>query len=217
MPGQFVKRLAFRVSLASDDRLVLVERDGPLLAKLDGWPLFLGDHGPGQPAHVEGEVVNAPEIEIGRNGAFLQDVEEVFGAGFEDHPVADAIEGVILDGGPPAMAGVVVLCLDDLVHHELPRSGGGGGIARFPIDAGQLETEGGMLFALILGVNQAKGFLFVGGGEGFLLAGLSVFAVVNAPAPPEGTVTILHVPVHVVSMNQLADAPLASSGRAVPE
>jgi len=46
-----------------------------------------------------------------------------------------------------------------------------------------------------------------------LLAGVGVFAVVNAPGPAERVVTMLHGRVHVMSMNPLADRGLASSGR----
>jgi hypothetical protein len=46
-----------------------------------------------------------------------------------------------------------------------------------------------MLVAFVLGMHQALGFLFVAGGEGDLFAGVGVFAVVNAPAPAEQTVS----------------------------
>ena len=61
----------------------------------------------------------------------------------------------------------------------------GGWVTGLPVNAGELEAEGRMLFAFVLGVNEPAGFLLVGGGEGFLFARLSVLAVLDAPAPAE--------------------------------
>ena len=144
--------------------------------------------------------------------ASFEHAQEFLGAGFEHDPVSNCVEGLVLDGGFPAVARVGDLGFGTFLHHLLPGAGGAGRIAGFPIDAGELEAEGWMLFAFVLGVDEAVGFLAVGGGEGFLFAGMGVFAVVEAPAPAERAVTILHVRVHVMSMNPLADAALTSSG-----
>jgi hypothetical protein len=42
---------------------------------------------------------------------------------------------------------------------------------------------------------------------------VGVFEIINPPPAAEQTVALAHVQVHVLSMSQLADAPLTSSGR----
>ena len=78
--------------------------------------------------------------------------------------------------------------------------------------SGIVEAEGGVLGAFVLGVDQSGGLLLVPGGERLLLAGVGVFAVINAPTPAKRAVTILHIRVHVLSMNPPAAPPLTSSG-----
>jgi hypothetical protein len=57
--------------------------DAALLLELDGGPAFLGQHRPRQPVHVQGEVVNAAQIDVGGNRANLQHFQKMLGLGFQ--------------------------------------------------------------------------------------------------------------------------------------
>jgi len=113
VPRQFVKRLALGVRLTGDNSLVFLLCNRPFDFEADGRPLAFGHHGPGQPAHVEGEVVQPPQIHVGRNRAFLQGLENVFRLRLQQHPPAKRAERFILDGRFPAGPGFVPLGLDD--------------------------------------------------------------------------------------------------------
>ena len=68
VPRQFVERLAFGILFAGDDGLMFCQRDGALFLELElPATAFLGQHRPRQPGHVQGEVVDAPQIDVGRN------------------------------------------------------------------------------------------------------------------------------------------------------
>jgi len=195
------------------DGLVFFECDGAFLAEAHRRPLLLRHDGPGQPAHIRGEIMRTPQVEVGENGAPLQDVEEVLGVGFEDGLLADGIEGLVLDGGSPAMAGVVVLGFHDFLHDELSGAGAGGGDARLPVYPRQLQAKGWRLLRFVFGGNEPVGFGLVAGLEASLLLGDEVFAIVGAPPTAEHPVTVLHFTIHVVSMNHPLPPALASSGR----
>jgi hypothetical protein len=60
-------------------------------------------------------------------------------------------------------------------------------------DAGQVKANGGVLFVLVLGLNETGGLVFVRGAEGLLFAGLGVLAVKNAPSTAEEAEAQYHV------------------------
>lgn len=78
----------------------------------------------------------------------------------------------------------------------MPGAVAGGGVAGPPVNARQLEAEGGGLVALVAGGDEAVGFGFVAGAEGFLFPGGEVLAVESAPSPAEDAVTLAHGSVH---------------------
>ena len=55
-----------------------------------------------QPVHVHGEVVNLPQERIGRNRAGTQYGQQMLGLRFNQDPVADPIECLVLGGGFPS-------------------------------------------------------------------------------------------------------------------
>ena len=65
MPREFVERLALGIAFAGDDGLMFGKRDAAFFLELDRRPAFLGQHRPRQPRHVQGEVVDAPQIDVG--------------------------------------------------------------------------------------------------------------------------------------------------------
>src|SRR5713101_6834350 len=68
------------------------------------WPRFGFFAGtcPGQPRHVEGEVVDAAQKDVRGDPAAAKRVKEMFGPGFDDRQVADGIERIVLHGTDPA-------------------------------------------------------------------------------------------------------------------
>ena len=57
MPAQLVKCFPFGIPLGGDNLLVFGQRDGAFFFEAHLRPLFLGQDGPRQPVHVQGEVV----------------------------------------------------------------------------------------------------------------------------------------------------------------
>jgi hypothetical protein len=76
-----------------------------------------------------------------------------------------------------------------------------------------MQAESGGLLVLVLGGDKAKGFVLVAGLEGLLFLGNEVFAVIDAPGAEEYVVTVFHLSIHVLNMNQPVAVPSASSDR----
>src|SRR5437667_8392194 len=81
MPGQLIKRLPFRILFTGNDGLMFRPGDGPFVFELNLRPLPFHNHRPRQPRHVEGEVVDAPQINIGRNFSCFEHAQEMFRPG----------------------------------------------------------------------------------------------------------------------------------------
>jgi hypothetical protein len=77
----------------------------------------------------------------------------VFGLGFEDDEIAEGSKRLVFNGGQPAVLRFASFEFGDFVHYVLPCSLGGDGIARFPIDARQMQTERRRVFVFILSRN----------------------------------------------------------------
>jgi hypothetical protein len=77
----------------------------------------------------------------------------MFGLGFEDDEIAEGSKRLVFDGGQPTMLRFAGFEFGDFVHDMLPCSLGGHGIARFPIDARQMQTERRRVFVFILSRN----------------------------------------------------------------
>ena len=82
----------------------------------------------------------------------------------------DAVKGFVLDGGLPAVLGLVFFELHQFVHDELPVAGGNLRIAGGQIGAGNLQVHGGLLFRFLARVEQSRCGGPVIGAETFLLA-----------------------------------------------
>jgi hypothetical protein len=123
------------------------------------------------------------------------------------------IESRVLDGRQPAVLRFAGLEFGDFFHDILPCAGRAGGVARFPIDARQMQTERGGVFVFVLGRDEPKGFVLVAGLEGFLFAGGGVLVVINILRTKEYAESLYHVIFHFMAMNQPGLISLASSGR----
>jgi electron-transferring-flavoprotein dehydrogenase len=87
----------------------------------------------------------------------------VFGLRFQDNELANRIQRLVPDGGPPAVLGFALFEFGDFVHDVLPCPLGSGGITRPPIDSRQVQAEGGGFFVFIPGRNETKSFVLVAG------------------------------------------------------
>jgi len=177
---------------------VLQRRDGPLFLEPDFRPLLLGEHWPRQPAHVHGEVVNAPQEDIGGHGAGVEHAQEVLGVGLQDREVADEVEGLVLHGPLLADAGGAGLGPGHFVHRGLPGAGGDGGVGGCEVGAGDLEVEDRLANGFVLRVEERLRFGLVLGSEADLFAGGRVFGIEDAVAPEQGEPLIHNDAFHVL-------------------
>ena len=169
MPEQFVEVAALGVQLAGDDRRVLGAGDGALLFEHRPGPLQARDDGFEQPLHAEGVVVDAAEVNVGRDFAVGQGAVEVLGPGLGDGQVADAVEVLVFDRDVPAPAGFVGLLRDDVLHHFLPGAGDEFGIGAVDVHPGQREVEVRLALGFVVGLEQPLGLGLVAGLEAGLL------------------------------------------------
>ena len=180
VPAELVKRPALRVQFLLDDGLVFLEGDRPLLFEAHLRPLLLGEHRPGQPAHVQGEVVEATQEHVGGDGARLKHFQEVRGVGFKDRQVADDVKGRVLHRPLVADERRTGLGPGHLVHWRLPGALGNLGVGRGQVGARDVEIEDGLPVGFVFGMQEGEGFGLVLGAEAGLLTGGRVLAVENA-------------------------------------
>ena len=172
VPRHFIERPALVIAFAGDDGPVFIMGGGALGLVADGGPLLLGDDRPGEPAHVQGEVVESAEVNVGRDRADVEDAQEVLGLGFDNRQLTQRRKGSVLDGRVPAAAGLTLFGPHQFRHHVFPIAGGGGGIPGLPVDAGQLEAEGGGGVRFVARGDEPVGLGLVAGVQGLLLLGL---------------------------------------------
>ena len=179
-PSQFVERLAFGILFAGDNGQMFGQGDTAFFLELNGGPAFLGQHRPRQPGHVQGEVVNAPQINIGGNFPGFQHAQEMFGARFQKRQMPNQVERLVFDGRLPAVLGLVFFELHQFVHDELPVSRGNLFVTGSEIRAGDLQVHGGLLLGFLTRVEQPKRRRAVGGVQAVLLLCHVVVNVVAA-------------------------------------
>ena len=211
MPGHLVKRPAFGIALPGDDSLMFLKCDGALL--LENWlrPLLPRQDGFGQPAHVEGEVVQAAQVHVGADRAGAEHFEQMLGACVEQRLVADQVEGMIFHRRHMTGVSVAVLGGRRLIHHNLPGARGGGFVAGTQVGDRQLLIKHRLAQGFILGVEQRGCFRFVPRAEAELFVRLRVFVVEGAAAPEEDVPWFHALPFVVGNVNQFGDLSLVSS------
>lgn len=210
-PAQFVEPAAFGIAFALDDALVFVPSDRALGPVFHFRPPLFGEHGPGQPAHVEREVVNAPQVNVGGHPAALQHAQEVVRLRLEHRQLADAFEGVIFAGDLPARLGDAGFEFDDFRHHALPGAAGDLGIADGEVSAGDLTIDQRLLMRFVLGVQEAAGLAFISGLEACALVGVAVEQVENAALAAIHSESCVHDFFHERKNATIRNPPLTSS------
>ena len=155
VPGQFVKCLPLRVGLGGEDLLVLIEGNGAPLPVPNRRPLTLWDNRRGQPAHVQGEIVDAAQIDIGRDFPQFHGPQQVLRARFDQGTVDDIGVCFVLGGNDPPPMGFALLEFQDFGEHIPPCARGRLGIGRHHVGAGHLEMHEGNRVGLVATVEQA--------------------------------------------------------------
>lgn len=102
MPEQFVKIPEFGIALAGNDCAMFFRRDRPLFPEPDRRPLPSMQNGPGQPAHIQAEIVKAAEVDVGGDRAPADCFEQKLGRGLNDHLGPERSQGRVLKHGLPA-------------------------------------------------------------------------------------------------------------------
>lgn len=82
---------------------MLVPGDGALFAETDYGPLALRNEGPREPVHIQAEVVQPPEVNVGRDRPGLEDLEEQLCRGIDNDFGEKEGESPVLGDGPPAV------------------------------------------------------------------------------------------------------------------
>jgi len=192
VPEEFVEVAALGVGLAGCDGATLGGRDGALLLEHRARPEQARDDGFEEPFHAEGVVVDAAEVNVGRDFAIGQGMIEVLGPGLGDGEVSDAIEVLVFDGDLPTATGLVGFLGDDMLHDFLPGARGEFWVGAVQVDAGEGEVQMGLTFGVVVGLEEALGLGAVAGFEGGLLAGDFVFEVENTPGALDQSELWLH-------------------------
>ena len=95
----------FLIRFPSDNREVLLGGDGALVLEDDAGPLAFWQDRPRQPGHIEAEVLEFPQMDIGADRTALQGTQELLGLGFNDGSPKEWAEGGIARGPQPSFLG----------------------------------------------------------------------------------------------------------------
>lgn len=93
-PEQFVKQPALRTTLGLNQKPVFLKGDCPPLLIAQFRPRIFDENRPGQPAKVQGQIVEPAEVIVGRRSACMENAKQIFARGFKQHFVADGIESL---------------------------------------------------------------------------------------------------------------------------
>ncbi len=144
MPSQLVKRLPLVVLFTVENGIMLHPRDRPLLFVLHVRPAPFRQDRPRQPTHVQGEVVEAAQIDVCGNSTFFQHAQNMIGFGFQQANAPDRVESLVFDCGQPAGLSLTFLELGDFLHDVLPGARRHAFVAATQVGASDLEIEGGL-------------------------------------------------------------------------
>lgn len=96
MPGKLVESLPLGVALSGNDLAVFLPSNGALGLEADRGPLAFGDERPGQPVHIQAEVMQASEVNVGRDASGLYGLQEQIALCLGDDPGQDGAKALSL-------------------------------------------------------------------------------------------------------------------------
>src|SRR6267143_6578429 len=101
MPAELVKGVEFGILFPLDDSSMFVNGDRPLVLEPEPGPLFLWNDWPRKPAHVESEVVNPSKIDVCRNRARSEGLQQLCGSRSQHDLAPNHIKRTVLCGPKP--------------------------------------------------------------------------------------------------------------------
>ena len=129
MPGHFVKGFAFGIVLTLDDTGVFLKGDTALFLEANNRPLALRHDRPGDPSHIEAEVVESPEEDVGGNRSVFNAVEKLLGMRLDEDLGQQGLDRLVLGKGGPAFEVGTCLHFEVGLKGDSPCSGCDTGIA----------------------------------------------------------------------------------------
>jgi hypothetical protein len=138
--------------------------------------------------------VQPPEINVGRNGALLQNLQKNLALGFNDDAMPNQVKRLVPSGSPPAFLVRSMFAGGQGVQSLLPGALRNPGIGAGEVGFGNLQVKDRLPLGLIFGFDDLPGLVFAGGAQTGAFPGLGVHTVEGATpnAPANQAVTRFH-------------------------
>ena len=104
MPSHLVIGFSLRIVFSLDDHVVFFAGDSALFFEADDRPLAFRHDWPGEPSHIEAEVVDPAQKDVRGYGTSFDAVEDLFGLGFNEHSWQECFESLVLGDACPTFA-----------------------------------------------------------------------------------------------------------------
>jgi hypothetical protein len=112
-----------------------------------------------EPVHIEGEIINPSQKDIGRNRTLFEHSKELLSLRVEQRAIFDEVEGRVGERSFVSLPRLAVLARRDFIHDVLPGPLRESRIAFEQIDPSFLQIQRGRLVRFVLGLEQRLGFL----------------------------------------------------------
>ena len=118
------------------------------------WPLTLRHDRPGDPSHIEAEVVESPEEDVGGNRSVFNTAEKFLGLSLDKDLWQQRLDRLVLGKGGPAFEVGTCFHLEVGLKGISPRAGCNTGIATCQIGPGDLQVEHRLTHGRVLVLNN---------------------------------------------------------------
>jgi hypothetical protein len=149
-----IEGFPLRVLFPLGDFAMLLPGDRPLVAESHGRAIGVWDQRPRQPVHVQAEVVQAAQINIGRDRAGLEDPQHQFSGSINNGSRQQGAERPVLGYTQPAFPIRPLLGLGQRFHRLLPGACGQAVVCASQIGFGDLEIEHWLALSLVPGLED---------------------------------------------------------------
>ena len=192
MPEEPIERAVLGVALASDDFLMLFPSDGPFWLELDFRPLSFRNDGFWNPVHIEGEIMQPAQKDIGRNRAFVHRVKKMLGLSFDQDKLANRIKRLVFHGNFPPSPGAARFWSAHFIHDVLPGAFGKLRVAVLQIDLGDLQIDRGLFAGFVKGIQEPLSLVWIGRVKAVSFLREGVEGVEDAVLSAERLVSLFH-------------------------